>query len=163
MRKATVVVLGLLACVAGGCAAWSDAQMRLAEQIRKAADLCRQAHIERRQIVEEYYRLQQSRLDEAFDADMRARDQLTAEWVLDHRRAYAAAVAAVQQGRNAAAAADAAMRGNLEAIDAAARRLLYLQSLQLRVPIIDNLLVEPVGPDAAQPAPAGAQTGYKGR
>jgi len=136
----------LLFC--GGCAAWSDAQMRLADQIRKAADLCRQAHQQRQRIVDEYYELQNRRLDEAFDADMRARQPLTADWVIEHRRAYAAAVAAVQRARAAAAAADLAATGNLDAIDAAARRLMYLQSLQLRLPLIDGWLSDLAGLNA---------------
>lgn len=135
MRWMVAVVL-----LAGGCGQYTEAQMRLAEQARRGMELCRQAYEERGQLVERLYEADRARLDAAFDADVRAREALAADWVIEHRKAYAAALDALQRRTLAGTEAGAAARRNFEAAEAALNRLKAMQAAQLRIAGLEELL-----------------------
>jgi hypothetical protein len=117
----------------GGCGAYTEAQMRLVEQARKGVALCGEAQRERGQVVAQFHQMQRQRLDEACDADVRERGDLSAEWVIEHRRAYAAALEVLGRQRQASEEAERTMQRNLDAVDEALRRVLLLQSIQLKI------------------------------
>jgi len=133
--KRTIVTTGalLLLICTGGCASYTQVQMDLVEQARKGVALVAQSHESRQQLIDELHVTRRRQLDEAFDADVRdVGDQLTPDWVIDHRRAYAAGIDALAGARNASLEAAEMERSNLAATDEALRRLYWLQSIQMQ-------------------------------
>ena len=122
-----------LMLLAGGCQQYVDAQIGLAEQARRGVGLAAEAQAEHAQVAEELHALRRKSLDAAFDADVRERGELSADWVIEHRKAYAAALDGLAQLRWASQSADESRRRTLEATDAALRRLVWLLEVQLRV------------------------------
>lgn len=116
-----------------GCAPYTAVQIQFVEQTRRGVAQIEQSLDQKSQIVREYHAIQRKRLDDAFDADVRQRDALDADWVIEHRRAYSAALDAMHSARVASLEADASDHRTIEAIRAALDRLEFLQSLQLRI------------------------------
>jgi hypothetical protein len=137
MRPMTILILiGLC----GGCARFTEAQIQLVEQAQRGIELCRTGQQDRAAIVEQYYQLQRTRLDEASADDAAAQKDLSPQWVAEHQKAYSAAAAALERQRAASAEAEATAQKNLDAVDDALRRLLVLQGIQMRLSI-DGLIV----------------------
>jgi hypothetical protein len=112
-----------------------DAQSNLTAQARRGINLAQSNQANFTAVHDELARLKRQRLDDAFDADVRERDEqgdLTAEWVIAHRAAYAAGLEAYAKQDHALRASDAIGRRNLQAVDAALERLQFLQSIQNR-------------------------------
>jgi len=128
----------LSACFAvfvAGCAPLMDAQYNLIVQARRGIDVAQANQVSFTVVHDELARLKRQRLDDAFDADVRERDEqgeLSAEWVIAHRAAYAAGLEAYAKQDQALRASDAIGRRNLQAVDAALERLQFLQSIQNR-------------------------------
>ena len=120
-------------CAAGvaGCAPYTDAQLGLVAQAREGISLARDVQREHAGLVDELRAAQRRRLDEAFDRDVHATPDLSAEWVIEARKAYAVGVDALHAqhaaNRTAAERADA----NLAATDAALERLAWLVGLPM--------------------------------
>jgi hypothetical protein len=121
--------LCLLALHATGCNTFIDAQRQLVEQARRGVELERQSAAQRADFVDKYYQLQRQRLDAAFDADVRETDLLSKDWVIEHRKAYAAAIDAIGFQQSKSAQAQATSAANLAAVDAALDRLSSLLSI----------------------------------
>ena len=115
-----------------GCAPWMDAQSNLVVQARRGIEVAQENRATCAAAHEQLARLKRQRLDEAFDADVRSRDPLTADWVIAHRAAYAAALEAYAQERHALAESDDVAQQNLRAVDAALERLQWLHAIQSR-------------------------------
>ncbi|MGE5608347.1 MAG: hypothetical protein ACM359_03770 [Bacillota bacterium] len=122
----------LCAMLAGGCT-YTETQMRLVEQVQRGVELCKQAQSERSQIIAQYQQAQRERLDSAFDADVRQQAELSADWVVEHRRAYTLALDGLARQRAASVEAEGVATRNLKAMEEALQRLLFLQSLQLKL------------------------------
>ena len=118
--------------IAPGCAEYTGVQMKLVEQARKGVAITQASLAEKSRLISEYQKQQRMRLDEAFDADARERADLTSEWVIEHRRAYSAALEAYFVQQQATRDGQLADEKNLEAIDEALGRVLWLQSIELR-------------------------------
>ena len=119
----------------GGCAPLMDAQSKLVLQARRGVDLAQSNQATFAVVHDELARLKRQRLDDAFDADVRERYErgdLTGDWVITHRAAYAAGIEAYAKQDQALRASDAIGRRNLQAVDAALERLQFLQSIQNR-------------------------------
>lgn len=125
-------LLLLLFCTAG-CASYQQAQIDLLQQARDGLKLCDQVRQEHRAVADELDQLRRRRLDEAFDADVRENQTLTADWVIEHRRAYAAGLQALVLAHTASLAADETHTRNLKAIDAALERAQWLISIQMQL------------------------------
>lgn len=130
MKTIFIIPLSMLAC---GCSAWSEAQLRLVEQSRLGLEQLRASQAQRQAIVEQYHQLQRSQLDDAFDADVRQAEALAPAWIIEHRRAYAAALDLLHRQKSASAEASAATERSISAVDAALQRLKHLQEMQLRL------------------------------
>ncbi len=116
-----------------GCAPYVAAQSGLVMQARRGIELARSNSAGHSAAVDELAKLKRQRLDEAFDADVRDRGlDLSAEWVIEHRAAYAAALEAHAQQRFGQARSDETARRNLDAVDAALQRLHWLNSMQAK-------------------------------
>src|SRR5438477_13046932 len=86
-RHLWIVVLGL-----SGCVQYAQVQMDLVTQARKGIVLCQKSAQTHEQVIDRLSEIQQSRLDEAFDADVRETKSLTSDWIIQHRKAYTAAL-----------------------------------------------------------------------
>jgi len=119
----------LLTLALSGCG-YGAAQVRLVEQARKGLGLIEQAQAGRTAMNEQLTAMQRQRLDEAFDADVREQPALSAQWVIEHRQAYAAGLAALTHQAESNRSAEAANQANLKAVDAALARLQTLIETQ---------------------------------
>ncbi len=124
----------LLIALCAGCAPYVEVQSQLVEQTQRGVAALQQSLEQKSQIVARHHAMQRERLDDAFDADVLQRDasQLTADWVIEHRRAYAAAVDALSAARFASDHANEVDRRNAKATRDALERLRWLQQVQLR-------------------------------
>jgi ribosome-associated translation inhibitor RaiA len=123
----------LLMLLMSGCAPYFEAQSALLIQTRKGIDKLERSLDEKSQFVRAYHETRREQLDEAFDQDVRQRPQLTADWVIEHRRAYSSALDAITTARSASIQANESDVRTLAAIRAAIDRIEWLQSLQLRI------------------------------
>ena len=131
----SIVLSACFVVFVGGCAPLMDAQSNLVVQSRRGIDVAQANQATFTVVHDELARLKRQRLDDAFDADVRERDEqgdLTAEWVIAHRTAYAAGLEAYAKQDQALRASDAIGRRNLQAVDAALEQLQFLQSIQNR-------------------------------
>lgn len=119
----------LLAAVMTGCAPYTDAQVALIDQAHKGVSLARDAQTEHAQLVDQLHALQRRRLDEAFNRDARETPELSAEWVIEARKAYAVGVDGLHAQRDAANEAHRASARNLDATDAALAHLRHLVTI----------------------------------
>jgi hypothetical protein len=126
----TLILLG-----SAGCAPYTQVQSQLVEQTARGVAALQQSLEQKSQIVAQHHALRRRQLDDAFDADVRGRDasKLAADWVIEHRRAYAAALDALSAARVASVQADEADRRNARAARDALERLRCLLSVQLRL------------------------------
>ena len=131
--------LFLFLCVAlTGCTPVIDAQLRLIDVSRRGLAGVKQSLEERQALIVSLEAAQRSRLDAAFDEDVNDQPSLSADWVIESRTAYAAAIDQFAKQQAASAAAAEAERANLAAIDAALAQLEALSQAQLKF----NLLPE---------------------
>lgn len=126
-------LLIFLLFTATGCASYQQTQLDLLQQARDGLVLCDQSRREHRALADELDALRRKRLDEAFDADVQSRRPLSADWVIEHRRAYAAGLQAMFAAHAASLAADESHARNLKAIDAALQRAQWMISVQMQL------------------------------
>ncbi|HEX8342775.1 MAG TPA: hypothetical protein VF624_17865 [Tepidisphaeraceae bacterium] len=126
----------LLFMAVAGCAVY-DAQLGLIGQSHEGVRLVRESLVGRARVDVARNAADRKRLDEAFDDDLAARTgPIPAEWVLDARRAYAAAVDALHGRDEASLAARDADLQNLDAVDTALSELARLVRGQQRLFLI---------------------------
>src|SRR5436309_5113519 len=99
----TIVLMLLLG--AGGCAQWTQVQLDLVTQARRGVANVQKRDDERAATAHELAALRRQRLDQAFDQDVRERSWLDGDWVIGHRKAYAAALDAYAKQQASAEAA----------------------------------------------------------
>ena len=124
--KSILIAVALL----GGCSKYTQVEMNLAEQARRGVAIARQSSATKDEVVQRYHGLQRKRLDDAFDADVRERSELSADWVIEARRAYAGGLEALAAEAQAAERSADAERSTLDATDVALQRLQWLQSIR---------------------------------
>ena len=134
MKRLILLALPALA----GCAPFHDAQMDLTTQARRGIELVARSDAQREAAIAELARLRRQRLDEAFDQEVRERELLDAEWVIEARKAYAVALDAYAKAQAADEANAAQRRRNLESIDAALERLQWLLSIQSKFNLLET-------------------------
>jgi hypothetical protein len=131
----TLLWIALTTFVGAGCAPLMEAQSDLVAQARRGIDVAQENRAGAGTVYEQLAKLKRQRLDEAFDADVRDRERtgdLSSDWVVAHRAAYAAALDAYAKESQTLRASDDVARRNLHAVDAALQRLQWLQSIQNR-------------------------------
>jgi hypothetical protein len=114
-----------------GCSPYAQVQMALVDQSRKGIENARATQASYVDVVDQLHALQRQRLDDAFDADAQATPNLDAQWVIDARRVYAAAIDAMAERRFAAKQSATVAQRNLDAVDQALQRLKWLQAVPL--------------------------------
>ena len=133
MRWMGILLLLVNVALCAGCDSFAGAQLQLVQQARKGLELENQNAAERGEFVSRYYAIQRDRLDAAFDADVRQSNSLSRDWVIEHRKAYSAAVDAINRQQSIVAGDEATAAGNRAAIDLALQRLESLISFELRL------------------------------
>src|SRR5437879_774594 len=113
-----------------GCAQYAQVQMNLATEARKGIAICEKSHDTYAKVIDTLHTTRRARLDDAFDEDVRQQPSLGADWVLAHRKAYAAAIEALASEHQQLTAANDIDRRNLMSIDQALQKLYWLESIQ---------------------------------
>lgn len=133
MNRFLCLILSPAALV--GCASYTQSKIDLTAQAQKGVGLVRQGVSERTADSERAAAALRERLDAAFDADVATREagSLSTDWIIAHRKAYAAAIDAFEQRRATAIAADAAVLRTLNAIDLALSQLQQMHANELRL------------------------------
>ena len=124
-----------------GCAKFTETQMALVDQARRGVAFVAQGDDAHERAFAQLAELRRQRLDRAFDEDVRLRatqESLDPDWVIDARKAYAAAIDAYAKTQAADERAAVERQRNLQAIDAALTRLQWLQSLQLKLSLLPD-------------------------
>lgn len=129
MKRMCIVV----AIVAGGCGPYATWQADLAAQGREGLRRVDAAREASSQAVRHYLAERRTRLDEAFDADVAARAELDAEWVISARRLYGAGIDRIAEAGARQADADRIAADNAAAADEALAALERLLRAQARV------------------------------
>ncbi len=117
--------------MSGGCAD-VGARLRLAEQARKGIVLVTSAQEGWKQSIDKLEELRRRQLDEGFDADVRGQAALSGDWVIEHRKAYAAGLDAVATEAAALRRTWEVNASNLKAIDAALARMQALDEARAK-------------------------------
>ncbi|MFN4241810.1 MAG: hypothetical protein ACK4PI_01080 [Tepidisphaerales bacterium] len=126
------VVLGAVLGVVG-CGPYAQWQAELASQGREGLRRVDAAREASSKAVRQYLLERRQRLDEAFDADVRAQGTLDAEFVIAARRLYAAGLDGLAEAAARQAEADRVAADNAAAADAALAALQRLLEAQGRV------------------------------
>lgn len=72
-----------------GCSSYVNVKSQLVNQASKAIDAIETSTVQRALVLDEISLMEKDRLDDAFDLDVRNRPTLNADWVIEHRKAYA--------------------------------------------------------------------------
>jgi hypothetical protein len=126
--KHLICLLSLLC----GCASYTQVQLDLVQQAEHGIELLAEHHQQQAVLIDGLHGLRRLRLDEAFDGDVRERAVLDAEWVIEHRLAYAATLDLLWQARVASLQAENIARDNAEATSDLLWQLRELLSRQRR-------------------------------
>jgi hypothetical protein len=119
--------------VGAGCSSYTATQMRLVEQARKGVAIWQTRETAKDDEVRSAYAAKRKALDQAFDADIQQQQTLTAQWVVEARKAYAVGLNALAQNQAIELANNDAARRDAAATDEALARLLALLSIQFDV------------------------------
>lgn len=119
-----------VACCLTGCAQFAKLQTDLTEQARKGVVMLGQSSAQKDQIIQRYHTLLRKQLDDAFDQDATEQSSLTAEWVIEARRAYAAALDHLAKQKQSSQQAIESDHRTAQAADLALQRLQWLQQIQ---------------------------------
>ena len=119
----------------GGCAPYTRVQIGLVEQARRGVEMWKQREVDRDAAARDQFSQRRAELGRAFDEDVRQRPagELSGDWVIEARKAYAAGLDVVNKAENAAMSANETARRNAEATDQALQKLLWLESIELDV------------------------------
>jgi hypothetical protein len=133
MRLFSAFILHTSALFLIGCVPYTKTEIALAEQARKGLTILRAVHADHTALAGRLTELQRKRLDEAFDADVRDARELSADWIVEHRKAYSAGVDALNTQKAASTSAASAAARNVDAAEAALAELQRLQNARLRL------------------------------
>lgn len=129
--KFRIGLLSLSLLPLGGCA-YLDAQANLVEQARKGVAMVAAAQADHAALIEQFSASRHREIDAGFDEDVRQQTNLSAEWVIEHRKAYAAGLAALFAWHAGTLEAQRATLANLKAVDAALERVEALQKIGMQ-------------------------------
>lgn len=117
-----------------GCQTYVQTQTDLIEHSRKGIVMISQSLDAQHQVLQRFQQQQRRNLDDAFDADVRARTSLDAEWVIDHRIAYSLALDALNVSRDQLNTSRENDLRTLAAIELSLQQLGFLASLKQETP-----------------------------
>ena len=85
--------------VLSGCSSYVNVKSQLVTQASKAINAIEASTVERSRLLDAFSSIERDRLDAAFDSDVRQRSNLDADWVIEHRKAYATGLDALNAER----------------------------------------------------------------
>jgi hypothetical protein len=130
----TVSLCAALVIAGGaGCQQYAAVQTDLVAQARRGVAMTKASLDAKSQIIQRDQALHRQLLDQAFDADVRNRQPLTPDWVIAHRKAYAAAIDGLAKVEAQSRDADVAEQRTLVAIDDALQRLAWLATIPVEL------------------------------
>lgn len=132
IKGAMCLLSAIVPIIPAGCAPYMQAKLDLIAQSRRGIELVNNAQDERQKLLDQLINLRRAQLDDAFDADVRQRKSISADWAIEARKAYAAGLAMIEQERASSLSAWQTTRQNLTEIDRALYQLEMLQSLESR-------------------------------
>lgn len=121
----------LLLLALPGCTTFTATQLQLTQQARKGVAIWIAREQSRDEQTQQEFAHKRKQLAQAFDADTRAQPTLDPDWVIEARKAYAAALDLLNQAEIAALAANESARRDAQATDLALQRLIDLQTVQI--------------------------------
>lgn len=121
------------AVTVAGCSPYVQIKADLVTQSRRGAELVRESTDQRQKLIDQFIALRRAQLDQAFDADVRQRDSLDAEWVITARKAYAIGLDSIHAQQTATAKAHETTSSNLTDIDRALQQLQLLHDIEQRL------------------------------
>jgi hypothetical protein len=127
-----MMLIVFMSAMVAGCGAYTQVQMNLVEQARKGVALSQSSAGEHEKVIARLHELERRRLDEAFDGDVRDQKTLWADWIIEHRKAYAIAIEAMAREKQDLLSAMESEKSNLQAVDAALAKLEWLESIQMQ-------------------------------
>lgn len=116
-----------------GCSPYVQIKSDLVTQSRRGVELVRESTVQRQKLIDQYIALRRSQLNQAFDADVRQRESLDAEWVIAARRAYAIGLDSIHAQQTATAKSHETVANNLTDIDRALQQLQLLHDIEQRL------------------------------
>jgi hypothetical protein len=111
----------------------SAARLELLTQSRRGLAEIRESTQQRQSLALRQLTDRRRQLDAAFDRDVQSRGDLSAQWVLDARRAYAVGLDALHAETRSIESAHRVDESNFTAIDTALRQAQALERLQQRL------------------------------
>lgn len=96
-RKSLTTVAALMFVACSGCAPYLTLKRDLLEKTDLAVASLEQSSADRRLLIDELRQARIDRLNEAFDADVRNQTAPSHAWIIDHRRAYAVGIQAIER------------------------------------------------------------------
>jgi hypothetical protein len=124
---------GLIVCAGvAGCAPYTQVKQDLVGQSIRGVRLVPESLDQRQLLVEALMTARRRQIDSAFDADARS-VALSAEWVIDARKAYAVAIDTGHAQLDAARRAHDAAVANLDATERALSQLQLLHEIERRL------------------------------
>jgi hypothetical protein len=96
-RQTLTTVASLLFVACGGCAPYLTLKRDLLEKTHLAVASLEQSSVDRRHLIDELRQARIDRLNEAFDADVRNQIAPSHAWIIEHRRAYAVGIEAIER------------------------------------------------------------------
>ncbi len=134
LRATAVFAVALFGLLCSGCAAYTRAEVGLAEQARKGVALWAAREEAHASETTRQFTTRRKALDDAFDADVKSRSAagaIDSAWVIESRKGYAIGVDAIARAELAARQADETAKANAAATDLALQKLLWLESMRL--------------------------------
>lgn len=128
IRKITTI--SALVAMVAGCQSLTTVEAALVTQTQKGVDQLRQITRERGEMITQFNHTQRQQLDEAFDADVRQQVDLSADWVINARKAYAIGLVALDRQEAQTQDTTAAANQTADACDEALKKLQWLCELQ---------------------------------
>src|SRR5205085_2272906 len=99
-------------------------QIDLLQQVRRGVGQTQQSLQQKSGLIAGYHEARRKQLDEAFDADVHEYQAIDPEWIIEHRKAYAAAIDLLNAAKSQSDQVADADRRNLAAIDQAIQRVI---------------------------------------
>jgi len=125
-----MVVLAL-----AGCAPYTRVQIGLVEEARRGVAMWQERETERDAAARDQFTQRRAELGRAFDDDVRERaaagGEISPDWVVEARKAYAAGLDVIGKAESASVAGNETARRNADATDQALQKLLWLESMEL--------------------------------
>ena len=117
----------------GGCATWTNNKDGLVDQAQRAVELTRGSITDRSRQAHQAFDTRRKQLDDAFDADVTERRDLSADWIVIHRQFYGKAVDQLHAARLKQSELDRNDKDNLQALSRVLDELRAIHSVERKL------------------------------